>query len=269
MFIKSSMMGNLLCWTIKRPERLNALGVVLADQLEKLVSQLRQQCDRWSHDPENAPLPCRGIVIQAEPVVTSGGRFWVAGGDLKELAQLTTQAEGRHYAYTFQKILRGLEELPIPVIFAIDGGVIGGACELIMAGDFRIATGVSNFQFKQLKVGLTTGYGGCRRLVDLVGQSLAHYWLLNCQELNASTALQHGLIHEIVDHEKDLYARLQALDQHFSELNAEAVATQKKMLQAAGHSPRQDALGEELNLFSKIWGNPHHQKVLDRFGPKK
>lgn len=269
MFIKSSKIGNLLCWTIKRPERLNALGVILAEQLENLVSQLRKDCDSWLHDPEHQPLPCHGVVIKAEPVASSNGRIWVAGGDLKELAQLTTQAEGRHYAYTFQKILRGLEELPIPVIFAIDGAVIGGACEMILSGDIRIATTGSTFQFKQLKVGLTTGYGGCRRLVDLVGKSLAGYWLFTCQELSSETAFNHGLVHENVADPAALDARLQQLNEFFSAISPEALATQKKMLLQAGHSPRQDALGEELNLFSKIWRNPHHQKILEQFTPKK
>ena len=94
----------------------------------------------------------RMLVICAESVQTKKGLFWIAGGDLKELAQLKDKRQVFDYAKTYQNIICSLGTTH-PRGFSIHGQAIGGAVELCLGGDLRIATEQSSFHFKQTGLG--------------------------------------------------------------------------------------------------------------------
>src|SRR5262249_1671849 len=142
-------------WTIARPERGNALGTTVAAELLGALADLGGDAD----------TP-RAVVLTAECVSKGSQRTWIAGGDLKELAAIASGREARAYAASLWAFIDGLAKLPMPVIVAVDGAAIGGGAELALAGDLRLATAASTLDFKQLRVGLATGYGSAKRLVD-------------------------------------------------------------------------------------------------------
>ena len=107
-------------WHISRPERLNALGTILAGELAETLDFTRRQ----------PPAGIRAIIITAETVVRGDRSIWIAGGDLKELSQLKQKSEARKYAKGMRSFCEGLEHLPIPVVTVIDGAAIGGTKQL-------------------------------------------------------------------------------------------------------------------------------------------
>ena len=242
-------------WHISRPKSLNALGTSIAGELSDVL-ELTQK---------SASLEIRAIVITAETISRGDKSIWIAGGDLKELALLTTKAEGREYAKTMRLFCEGLEALPMPVVTVIDGAAIGGGAELALAGDIRFATVRSSLEFKQLKIGLATGYGAASRLIELVGKSRAQSLLYFSECVDAQEALKSGLVHRFITStsEEDLGKALLPILQ----LEPVAMAGQKKMLRLATSQPHGNHSWAD-DVFESIWLNATHAKTLADFTKK-
>lgn len=252
-FVIEERKGPLLLWTLSRPERLNALGPSMASALRQSFKTLVKTLA--------SPQPPRLLGIMTAP---NAKKVWIAGGDLKELAQHPQPAAGREYAASLTTLNADLQNLPIPVCMAVDGVAMGGGLEFALAGDLRMSTPEGSFDFRQMNIGLATAFGGAQRLVHLVGLSRAMHWQLLCSHISAAEALAAGLLHEIHPDRTALLARLESLAQHFSTLAYPAVAAQKKMLQL-GTQPQQNA---ELDLFASLWMNPMHAAFLKKFTAK-
>lgn len=256
MHIKKSSHSHYIKWRIQRPERFNALGTNIGSELLKSIQDL----EKTLQDSKEI----RMLAICAESVKSRRGLFWIAGGDLKELSKLKDKRQAFDYGQCYQDIIKGLRKLPIPVVFGIHGQAIGGGVELCLGGDLRIATEASSFHFKQTAVGLATGYGGSTFLKELVGLSKASSWLFQNKTLEAAEALSEGLIHDLCKDETKLDEKLDALAEHFSQQSPEGLAAQKAMLNQI--SPEMEHnLRKELEEFTKIWRNPHHEIFLKPF----
>ena len=236
-------------WHISRPERLNAIGTTLAAELTDSLSLLRQ-----TPSPE-----IRALVITAATVHRGDRSIWIAGGDLKELATLRTKSEARAYANTMRVFCEELERLPFPVITVMDGAAIGGGAELALAGDIRLATVRSSMEFKQLKIGLATGYGAASRLVQLLGKSKAQSLLYFCETLDAEQAHAGGLIHRLITSAtpEDIGKAITPI----LSLEPAAVSAQKKMLRLAIEAPGAAHTWAD-DIFESIWLNETHAHTL-------
>lgn len=248
-------------WCIARPERGNALGPTLAAELTALAQELTA---RLAAPP---PKP-RCLVMTAEPAGDGARRTWIAGGDLKELVHEGSQSQGERYAASLSDCIAGLDRLPLPVVIAVDGDAIGGGAELALAGDIRVMTRASRLVFRQLAVGLATGYGGARRLVSLVGLSRAQDLLFSGRTVTADECLAMGLVHEVVEDAAAMGRRLVERAAELAALEPAALAAQKAMLWHAVHSHPGAARAAELALFRELWGNPTHRRFLAQFNAK-
>ena len=151
------------------PQTRNALGSKMSKcfltEINKLKTLLKEK---------NLAKKPRALLIQAN----SGNDIFSSGGNLHEIKDMKNKALGKKYAESWSKVCKQIESLPIPVIACIDGHVYGGALELIFACDLRISLKNNRFVFRQLEAGLATGFGGCQRLVELIGKNKATQILL-------------------------------------------------------------------------------------------
>ena len=253
-YISIENQKNHQIWRIHRPERGNALGPTIARDLLQAVHNLRDSV----HKP-------RALVITATPLVKEQQCTWIAGGDLKELADLHTADEARTYVALLSDALQTLDELPLPVIIAIDGAAIGGGAEIALAGDLRLATARSELEFRQLKAGLATGYGTSRRLVELIGLSRTQGLLYRTATISSAQAAEYGLIHQVVADAAALEATVSKVCADLADLDPAALAAQKRMLWHAVRSHPSSARSAELELFATLWRNPGHSAFLDQF----
>ncbi|RYZ59910.1 MAG: enoyl-CoA hydratase/isomerase family protein [Proteobacteria bacterium] len=267
MHIQVETKESLLIWQITRPERRNALGTILSQELWEKVKELQINLEAWQDLPGALNEPPRVLAIKVASTKGDSSPIWIAGGDLKELNELKTPAEGRNYAETMARVCEGLYNLPIPVVVLIDGLVIGGGIEFALAADFRFVTHRTRFHFKQLALGLATAYASSQRLIQLVGVSKAMNWLLRSKMVTAQDALNSGLVHEVLDSTQELEDELSEFVDQILSLPRAGVSAQKQMLHAGGIDPKRRS--DELDLFASLWMNPYHQERLKEFlGPK-
>ena len=103
-------------------------------------------------------------------VLTGAGSTFCAGYDLgalkTEAAEAATAAPGPDL---FERMVDQLEELRIPTICALNGGVYGGATDLALACDFRIGVEGMELGMHASRLGVHYYLSGLRRYVQPLG----------------------------------------------------------------------------------------------------
>src|SRR6267142_1729125 len=167
--------------TLNRPERLNALGDTLRDDLYDAVL-------RASQDPEIRVL-----------VVTGAGRGFCAGGDVKAM---NDTKEGRAPARPLEdkvaplrdRVLLALRDAPKPVIAAVNGAAAGAGFNLALCCDIRLASSAAKFSQAFVKRGLHPDWGGTYFLPRVVGTAKACELIFTGAIIDADEALKLGIV---------------------------------------------------------------------------
>ena len=146
--------------TVNRPEKLNALSGVV-------IGELADAFARVASDP----------AIRAVIVTGAGEKAFVAGADIRELAELSPY-EARVSMLRGQAVFRQLETCGKPSVAAVNGFALGGGLELAMACTVRFASDNAKLGQPEVKLGIIPGYGGTQRLPRLVGRGRALELLL-------------------------------------------------------------------------------------------
>ncbi|MEX2600969.1 MAG: enoyl-CoA hydratase-related protein [Balneolaceae bacterium] len=165
--------------TMNRPGRLNALNRQMFRELDELLDVLAEKKE------------VRGLILTG-----TGEKAFVAGADIKELEGLDESA-ARELSLDGQRIFQKLEQLPFPVVAAVNGYALGGGLELAMACHLRVASETALLGMPETGLGLIPGYGGTQRLPRLVGVGLALEMLLTGRKLTAAEALEAGLLNRV------------------------------------------------------------------------
>jgi enoyl-CoA hydratase len=166
--------------TVNRPEKLNALSAAV-------MGELGDAFGRVASDP----------AIRAAILTGAGEKAFVAGADIRELAELSPY-EARAFALSGQAVFRRLETCGKPSIAAVNGFALGGGLELAMACAVRFASENARLGQPEVKLGIIPGYGGTQRLPRLVGRGRALELLLAGDPISAAEAYRIGLVNAVV-----------------------------------------------------------------------
>lgn len=130
------------------------------------------------------------VVASAKP-----GSF-LAGADVREMQEVGDAAEAAATARWGQRILRRLEELPVPTLAAIDGVCLGAGVELTLACGYRLAADspATRIGFPEVQLGIIPALGGTVRLPRLVGARAALELVLDGERVDAREARRLGLV---------------------------------------------------------------------------
>ena len=202
-------------------------------------------------------------------IITGHGPTFVSGGDLKELAGHPEQEAGERLNRVMGRALARLAALPVPVFAAINGDAAGGGCEIALACDLRLVAAGARLHFVQVRLGLTTGWGGGGRLVRLVGQSRALALLLGGRSIDAAEAQRIGLVHRVVPAGEDVLVAARAWAADLVEMPRDAVAAMKQLLYAAGSLSAAETAAYERELFVRLWAQPNHREAVAAFLEKR
>jgi enoyl-CoA hydratase/carnithine racemase len=129
-------------------------------------------------------------------IITGNNKFFSAGADLNEIAQLSGP-EAFEFSRRGQALMLAIDQFPALVIAAIRGYCMGGAMDLALACDYRIAAPNAIFGHRGASLGVMTGWGGTQRLPRLIGKPRAMQMFLLAEMVNADEALKIGLVDKI------------------------------------------------------------------------
>lgn len=134
-------------------------------------------------------------------VLRGSDRIFAAGADVTFLANASyEQIVG--WNRRLQRVFTEIAELPVPVIAAVTGHALGGGLELALAADFRIASANATVGLPEVQLGILPGAGGTQRLTRMVGASRAKALIMTGERLDAASALELGLVDEVVTAEQ-------------------------------------------------------------------
>lgn len=238
--------GPVWVMTVNRVSVRNAMGRQTWEELDQALAMVEENPD------------CRALVLTA-----AGGNF-IAGGDLKEVQALTTGPEVTAWSQRAKAVLNRLSRLPIPVIAAIEGHAIGGGCEVALACDLRVAGESARFSFWEIRNAVTTGWGGGRRLLDLVGRATALELLLTGETIRCERAMALGLVNLVVPDGRALAAAI-SLGQQIAAQPPLAVRKMKELIDGVAGLPPAAADDLETELFVQTWLSADHQEAVRSF----
>ncbi len=125
-------------------------------------------------------------------VITSAGRHFYAGSDLREFdSELLAEPQ-------LPDVIARIEALPVPVVAAVTGLALGGGFELALGCDARIADPSAGFGFPEVNYGMLPGAGGTVRVPRLVGVPRAIDLVSSARLVTAEEALALGLVDSVV-----------------------------------------------------------------------
>jgi enoyl-CoA hydratase len=184
---RSAPRPGVVCLTLTRPEKLNALNQPLVEELQAHLRALE------------ADLTCRAVVL------TGAGRGFCAGLDLEGFGIMPgAEAVGStQHAWLVQRsivaLVQQIRRMPQPVIAAVNGPAAGGGFALVCASDIRIASSTAVFSTSFIRIGVTgCDIGTSWILPRLVGAARAHELMLTSRRFDAEEALRIGLVTEVV-----------------------------------------------------------------------
>jgi enoyl-CoA hydratase/carnithine racemase len=172
--------NGVLTITFHRPEKLNAITVDMRKEIETAI-------DRFADDPDLLVL-----LFRAE------GRYFSAGMDITGMGKMPSESRAlrRHYRQ-LHTIFDKLEIVEKPVVLAAQGPCLGGALEMALSCDFRLASEEAAFGLPEIRIGVLPGSGGTSRLTRLVGTGWARWFIMTGKSIPAKDALRIGLVQEV------------------------------------------------------------------------
>ena len=178
--ITFEMLDDIGILTINRPKVLNALNKETMYELKDVVEKIAMDKS-----------------IAAVIITGSGDKSFVAGADISQMQPMSA-LEGRQWGRFSQSVFNAIENLPQPVIAAVNGYALGGGCELAMCCDIRIASEKAKFGQPEVLLGVVPGFAGTQRLPRLIGKGRAKELLFTGKQIDAAEAYRIGLVNAVV-----------------------------------------------------------------------
>lgn len=169
-----------------KSEKLNTLNADVLEEMHGIIDRLDG-----------------GQEAQAVVFISGKPEGFIAGADVKMLANIKTAEEGEQLARAGQLLLNRIEDMSIPTVVAIHGACMGGGLEFSMACRYRLVSNDPSTQLAlpEIQLGLIPGAGGTQRLPRLVGMQTALDMILTGKRVRADKAKKIGLVHEVVPKE--------------------------------------------------------------------
>lgn len=165
---------------LNRPDRLNALSVVLLEEIIEVATWLNTRDD------------LRVAVLSGE------GRAFCAGFDLDDFGRSDESTSPRRSADTGRRAAEAWSNTPQISIAAVHGHCVGGGVVLVSACDMRIAANDAVFSIPEVDLGIPLAWGGIPRLVREIGPALTKELVLTCRPFGAEEARTIGFLNRVV-----------------------------------------------------------------------
>ena len=238
---------------LNRPEALNSMIAAFWRELPQVVREI---------DEHSA---ARVIVISAV------GKHFSAGMDLSVFSDMAVNFTGeparraermRRLVLELQDSFNALEQARMPVLVAMQGGVIGGAVDMICACDSRYCTEDAFFTIKETQIGMTADVGTLQRLPRLMPEGLVKEMAYTGRNMPSSEALSCSFVNRVFSDQQSMLDEVMSIAKQIAENSPMAVAGCKEMLNYS----RENKVNESLNYMatwqSGLFQMPDVQEAL-------
>jgi enoyl-CoA hydratase/carnithine racemase len=158
----------------------NSLSIAVLEELHRLIDEL-------------------AVTKDIETVVFTGtDDVFASGANLREIIEINEET-AREYGLRGQNLMRKISELPQKTVALVNGYCFGGAFDLALSCDQRIAAPNAVFCHPGANLGIMTSWGGTQRLPRLIGEAKALEIFLTGKQVKANEALKIGLVDAICE----------------------------------------------------------------------
>jgi enoyl-CoA hydratase/carnithine racemase len=244
----------VVCITLNRPDKLNALTFDVYADLRELFHELP--------DREDA----RAVVL------TGTGRGFCSGGDVEEIIGELVGFDARallDFTRMTGAVVQAIRECPLPVIAAINGVAAGAGSVLALAADFRILARSASLHFLFTRVGLAgADMGAAYLLPRIIGFGKATELLILGGRVDAEQADRLGLAYDVVD-DANLADAAGTLAARLASGPALAHEATKALLTRELDMSLSSAIEMEATTQALLMTSNDHREFLDAFRAKR
>lgn len=245
-----SIEGGVAHIQLKRPEAFNAMNRAFWNELPAIVRDIddhaRARCIVISSTGKHF---CSGMDLS---VFTDGEGVSLLAGDKQNAAE-----SFRRHIHHLQDTFSCLDEARMPVIVAVQGGVIGGAVDMTSACDIRYATADAFFVIQEINIGMTADVGTFPRLCKLIPEGWVRELAYTGRRLPAQRAKEIGLVNEVFETHEQVVEHALATAREIASKAPLAVAGSKVMINYARDHSIKDAL-DYIAVWNTSMFSPMH-----------
>jgi enoyl-CoA hydratase/carnithine racemase len=236
--------------TLNRPQQANALSMALLTEMQEALQQIKEDKQ-----------------IRAVIVTGAGEKAFCAGADLKERAGMD-ENQVREAVSLIRSTINFIEELPQPVIAAINGVALGGGTELSLACDIRVAANTALLGLTETSLAIIPGAGGTQRLPRLIGLGRAKELIYTARRISAAEAKEYGLVEYAVSPEELMITCLDIAERIASN-GPIAVQLAKQAISQGVQTDLYSALRMERQAYEGVIGTKDRLEGLQAFKEKR
>ena len=250
--IQFEKQGAIARITLNRPDAANGLDSLMASELK----QVARQC---AGDPELKVV-----------ILTAQGRFFCAGGDLKEMLSHGDEigAAAQALADDFHAAISTLSRMQAVLLIVVNGVAAGGGFSLALIGDLVLAAESASFTMAYTRAGLCPDGASSHFLPRLVGLRKAQELMLTNPVLDAREACELGLVTRVVA-DQELAAEVDRLAQELAAGARLSAAYARKLLLASSGNDLETQMALEGQLLAQCAASPDGREGIQAFVDKR
>lgn len=245
--VKIEYSGGVAHVQLNRPEKKNALDGEMFDGILSAAKRLRDD-----HAVRAVVLSGAGGCFSAGLDVSSLAEMASGGLNAEsESIQDATRDLSRDGANRAQQLAWLWQELPVPVIAAVQGVAFGGGLHIALGADIRFVAPDARLAFVETTWGLVPDLSATQSLRRLVPLDVAKKLILCGEEVDGSRAVALGLATEVSDEPVEAAFELAHV---IAQRSPDAIRAAKKLLNASGLVPLAEGLANEMSASSALMG---------------
>ncbi|MFB6264091.1 MAG: enoyl-CoA hydratase/isomerase family protein, partial [Bradymonadaceae bacterium] len=186
-----------------------------------------------------------------------------AGADIEAMAEMSPE-EGRAFCRDGHSAMRALEQLPVPVLAAVDGFALGGGLELAVSCDLIYASGRATFGLPEVGLGVIPGFGGTQRLARFVGWQHAKEIVFTGNNFDADRAESIDLVCDVF-HPDDFDSCVRDRAETIASRGPRAIREAKRVMNAGRNASLETGLALERGAFSDVFDTEDRVEGMEAF----
>lgn len=249
--VKSDIESSIGTITLNNPGKHNALSEALIDEMLQAFTRMQE-------------AEVRVVILRS----AAGAKVWSAGHDVNELPESGHDPLG--WDDPLRHLVRTIEEFPHPVIAMVEGGVWGGACEVVFACDMIIAADNATFAVTPARLGVPYNVSGMMTFMNSANIRIIKEMAFTARPVGAERAERMGMINYLVDTEElqDFTYDLARVITQNSPLSIRVMKEQLRLL-AGAHPMSPRAFEKVQGLRRIVYSSDDYREGISAFKEKR